>query len=217
MNKTIPNTKHSTVAAPLLFAGAAAYVALVLSLDTFGLARARFANGFDLFKFVAWFVVPFLICLPRMDWGALGIRGLRRVDWIIFGIALGLGALSILVVPLVPTLKSAFPHVPAQYKWAYFSRMAIYNVSWVTGWEFMHRYFLLRTASKVSSRFGWLVVPLSETVYHLAWWPAWQMPAGMLIFSLIATRWSLSRKNVLLPFLVHFGIETELALFQIIG
>jgi hypothetical protein len=43
------------------------------------------------------------------------------------------------------------------------------------------------------------------------------MPAAMVIFSLIATYWSLKRRNGLLPFLAHLIIELQLTVFLILA
>ena len=74
----------------------------------------------------------------------------------------------------------------------------------------MHRYFLLRPVMHRFPRYGWLIVPLCETIYHL------QKPlleaGGMAVFSLLLTWWTMKRRNMLLPFIAHLYIEILLAI-----
>jgi membrane protease YdiL (CAAX protease family) len=63
-------------------------------------------------------------------------------------------------------------------------------------------------------RYGWLLVPLAEGVYHLQ--KPWPEMLGMVAFSLIATQWTLRRDNMLLPLLVHLAIEIELVAFMLL-
>lgn len=175
-------------------------------------------HGADLFKFTAWFVVPFVFCLPRMDWGYLGVKRWRRVDvYILAGLA-GVGALGVLIIPLFPSLRATYPsmaHFAASAKLSFALRHVVWVLSWLVGWEFMHRYFLLTRLSKQWPRFGWLLIPLFEGGYHL------QKPlleaAGMVAVSLVLTSWALKRRNALLPFLAHLIIELELIAFLLVA
>ena len=164
--------------------------------------------GADLFKFTAWFLIPFLVCIWRMDWQWFGIRRWRRNDYYLLAVVIVLEMLAVLCVHFLPTLRSALPDLHGESV----LRFAIWNMSWLVGWEFMHRYVLLRRLSASFPRFGWLLIPIYEGAYHLTW-PSPAMPAGMVAFSLIATYWSLKRRNGLLPFLAHAIIEGQLTLF----
>ena len=174
-------------------------------------------HGADLFKFAAWFVIPFAFCLPRMDWGYLGIKRWRRVDlYILAGLA-GAGVLAMAAVHLFPSLRNTYPsmaHYSAAAKWAYARHNIVWVLSWLVGWEFLHRYFLLAHLGQRCPRFGWLLIPLFEGAYHL------QKPVleagGMVLISLVVTSWARTRRNALLPFLAHLVIELELLLFRVV-
>ena len=203
--------------------GAIVYAAIVLGLDAlafygkvgpvnWGRLHWQLANGADLFKFSAWFVIPFAISLRGMDWGYFGVKRWRRVDiWFLAGlVAIELGV--VLALPLFPGVRSAFPplgRLSLSAKWAFVARETIWNLSWILGWEFLHRYFLLRAVCRRWPRFGWLIIPVFEGAYHLTWPTLW-MPLAMVGFSLVATPWALKRRNALLPFLAHLAVELEL-------
>lgn len=205
------------------------YVAIVLILDTmmlhhpsvlrpfFVMLRWR-VGGADLFKFVMWFVIPFAICLGRgMDWGAFGVRRWKRIDWAILAGVAGIGLIVMLCIPLFPSVRGIYPslsHISFATKVNFFTQQLVWTLSWLVGWEFMHRYFLLRRVQIAWPMWGWLLVPLSEGLYHL------QKPSIeavlMVVFSLIATAIAMRRKNILLPFLAHFLIEMELIAFMLV-
>lgn len=174
----------------------------------------RFLSSFDWFKFLLWLVVPFVISLRHMDWRALGPMRWKRVDiGILAGIAL-IGILAMMLIPHLPDLRRIYPDYssrPDDFKIAFFVSQLVWIVSWLPGWEFLHRYALLRAGIAKWPRFGWLLVPLFEGIYHLQK-PIPEM-AGMVLFSLVMTLWALRRRNVLLPFLCHLIIEVELVLF----
>jgi len=171
---------------------------------------------FDFFKFLFWFLVPFLFSIRGMDWGALGVRRWKRRDgYFLLGLALA-GMAAILIIPYVPALRQTYHsmgHLAAPEKWTQLFIRGIWVISWLLGWEFLHRYFLLRPVAVQWPRYGWLLVPLSEGLYHL------QKPGiealGMVALSVVLTQWTLRRRNVFLPFLVHLTIEIELILFLI--
>ena len=104
--------------------------------------------------------------------------------------------------------------------------MMVWNLSWLPGWEFLHRYFLLKAVQREAldrgrflpgwrwAQWAWLLVPVSETLYHL------QKPGleavGMFAFSVVLTFWCLKRRNWLFGFLLHLTIEVELLVFMTI-
>ena len=202
------------------------YVAAVHAEDTFGLLRGlagdtaplRIAN-FDLFKFVAWFVLPliFVLVSRQMDWGYFRFTRWRRFDWaLLAGMALvGLAVMGMVyALPSLLDTYSSMGRLPVAVKlrqamWGNYG--LVYLFSWLVGWEFLHRYVLLRQLDATWPRYGWLVVPAIEGVYHL------QKPlleaGGMVAFSLVFTPWVRERRNVLLPFFAHLVIEVELLLF----
>jgi hypothetical protein len=212
----------------LLLALVAVYVMIVLLVDTLAalevhepidwrMFRWTSLNGFDWFKFLAWFVVPFTISLPRLDWEYLGFNRWQRWDWLLL-IALGvLGLLAVLSILLIPGLRDYYPSLSQRTwsdKWADAGRGMLWVTSWLLGWEFLHRYFLLRPFAARWPRFGWLVVPFSEGVYHVQKHPA-EM-AAMVGVSMVLTLWTLRRRNAMLPFLTHLIVEVELILFLVL-
>ena len=216
------------------------YVAVVLFVDTMAANRvfwsldfgftdlsvdwSRFswrADGalaqFDYFKFLFWFVIPFALCFWEMDWGSFGFARWTRGDvYLLLGMA-ALGLLCVLAILLFPQLREYYPSA-GSWSWHNKSRMlmrmTLWNISWLPGWEFMHRYFLLRPFSERWPRAGWLVVPLAEGLYHLQKDPL-EM-AAMVVASIIFTQWTMRRKNLMLPFLVHGTIEAGLSAFLIL-
>ncbi|HIJ64413.1 MAG TPA: CPBP family intramembrane metalloprotease [Candidatus Hydrogenedentes bacterium] len=196
-----------------------AYVVLVHVLDTFQVLSWRLSFGFDGFKFVAWLVLPLLFMMMRgqMDWRFFSFRRWRKGDWGLLVAMLGLGALVMAVVTLVPSLRQTYSSMnrlatAAKIQQAFLGPYGlVYMGSWLIGWEFIHRYALLRQLENVWPRYGWLIIPVIEGIYHL------QKPlaeaAGMVAFSLVFTLWALKRHNTLLPLLAHAIIEIELLLF----
>jgi hypothetical protein len=170
--------------------------------------------GFDVFKFLFWFVVPFAICLPGMNWKYL-LRGpWKKWDLILVGALAAVGMGVMFLIPLVPALSATYlghGTMTPEQKTQYFLGVLAWNLSWLPGWEFMHRYMLLGAAQRSWPRWGWLLVPLSETLYHL------QKPGiealGMMAFSVVLTFWCMKRGNWLLGFVVHLIIEVELLIF----
>lgn len=200
------------------------YVAIVLGVDMLASHAIRlgidwrvfcwYVHSFDLFKFMAWFMIPFLFSLRGMDWGYFGVKRWRRVDVLILAGMAVLGLLAVLIIPLFPSLRAVYQSsasLPWAARWMVAGQSLVWTLSWLMGWEFLHRYVLLRQVSARWPRFGWLIVPLSEGLYHLQKPPLEAL--GMVVFSLILTPWALRRKNMLLPFLVHFFIEASLIIF----
>ena len=198
------------------------YVAAVLGVDTLAAHGVRFIidwrvflwqseNGFDLFKFMWWFVVPFAASLHALDWGAFGVRRWQRIDLVLLGGLVLLGVGAVLIIPYFKSLDNIFHGLgssPWIIKRNFVEGRLIWTASWLIGWEFLHRYFLLRAYEARWPRVGWLIVPLSEGLYHLQ--QPLAMAVGMVVFSLILTPWAFNRRNVLLPFLAHLAVELAL-------
>jgi len=207
----------------------AAYVTVVLLIDTLAALEVQTPidwrvfqwtseNGIDWFKFVTWFLIPFALCLRGMDWGYFGVTRWKRWDWALL-IALGaLGVMAVLAINVFPSLREYYPSysdAPWSQKWEITARGMLWTFSWLIGWEFLHRYFLLRPFAARWPRFGWLIVPVSEGVYHLQKAPI--EAGGMVLFSLILTFWALRRRNALLPLLAHLVVEIEVILFMVLA
>ena len=173
-------------------------------------------QGFDYFKFLFWFVVPFCICLWHMDWGAFGWKRWKPMDkWLLLG-AFVLLAGAVLVMPYFPELRQEFPskrHLPGAERWMIFWVAFFWNLSWVIGWEFMHRYFLLRRLDGQWPKYGWVIVPILEVAYH---YRSYAMAAGMGVFSVVLTIYARERKNVLFSLIAHFFIEMFLVAFMLL-
>jgi hypothetical protein len=111
---------------------AVAYVAAVLTIDTLVAQNVRVpfpwshlrwhaSCGADLTKFVLWFVAPFLLCLRGMDWGYLGVKRWRRVDFVILGLLACVGMGAVLSTLAFPSLHATYPGLgkaPAAVKMA---------------------------------------------------------------------------------------------------
>jgi hypothetical protein len=182
----------------------------------YGWTAWKVLQSFDYFKFVFWFLVPFCICLWHMDWGAFGWKRWKPMDkWFLLGAFVVLAA-AVLVMPLFPELRKEFPslrHLSGNERWMRFGIAIFWNLSWVVGWEFMHRYFLLRRLDAQWPKYGWVLVPIFEVAYH---YRNYAMAAGMGVFSIVLTIYARERKNVLLPFLAHLFIELFLVAFMLL-
>lgn len=178
------------------------------------LRRPLFAQ-FDVFKFVFWFLVPLALCGRRVDLAAFTLRRWRKPDKYIFAAACVLGFLAVCLVPYIPGLREAYGAggslgMPFGDKLYAAMRQFIWVISWLVGWEFMHRYFLLEAVRPRWPRFGWLLAPAFEFLYHLQ--KFWLEALGMFLFSLLASIYVIRRNNVSLPFLAHLLIEIALPL-----
>ncbi|HOF39690.1 MAG TPA: CPBP family intramembrane metalloprotease [Candidatus Hydrogenedentes bacterium] len=204
---------------------AAAYVLLVLGLDALATQNMRFPvewrlllkyqpGGFDVFKFAAWFALPLLCLLPRLDVHAFTFTRWRRADWYLLAGLAAMGALAVLLIPLLPGVREMYRGTGAflaRRRWEASIWYISWTASWLPGWELLHRYVLLRSWDRWLPRAGWLIVPLSEGVYHLQKAPLEAL--GMVALSIVLTLWARKRRNVLLPFLAHAIIELELLAF----
>jgi hypothetical protein len=178
--------------------------------------QSAFAAQFQLSMFLFWFVIPFLFCLRWMDWGWWGVRRWKKVDLLILGGLAIAGLAAVFIIPHLPELRRHYPslsHLPASEKATFVAASMIWTASWLLGWEFMHRYFLLRHVAGRWPRWGWVIVPIFEAVYHLQKAPLEAL--GMGIFGLVLTAWAWRRKNFLLPLLAHGSVEVALRIFQI--
>jgi membrane protease YdiL (CAAX protease family) len=174
----------------------------------------RVFDRFDVFKFVFWFLVPLALCGRNVDLKAFTTARWRKLDWYLFA---GFGAIGLLVVFLVPFIPGVREHyaantagIPFGQKIFGFTQYLFWIFSWLLGWEFMHRYFLLQNVAPTWRKYGWLLVPFFEWAYHLQ--KHFIEAAGMAIFSLALTWYVIKRRNVSLPFLVHLLIEIALPL-----
>lgn len=200
---------------------ALAYAVLVLGFDTlvamhvdWGIDFGRFSPYSKTFKLIAWFVLPFLLALPWLDFHYFTFRRWRRVDAALFVASCAAAGAAVLAIPHIDSLTQLYRGMgdaPPEAKWRFSIQFLQWVGFWLIGWEFLHRYFLLRPLMAAWPRWGWVLVPLAEGIYHL------QKPlpeaAGMLAFGIVATLWTRHRKNLLLPLLAHFAVEMALLAF----
>lgn len=186
-----------------------------------GWMRWEIFARFDVFKFVFWFLVPLALCGRRVDLKAFTTFRWRKPDWYLLIAAGVLGFLAVCIIPFVPGLRDYYGGaggsvgIPLSTKLAGLCGMMIWTFSWIIGWEFMHRYFLLQAVGPKWPRFGWLLAPFFEWAYHLQ--KFWLEALGMAVFSILATQYVLRRRNVSLPFIAHLLIEIALPLTLLFG
>ena len=123
MKKAVSKKELALTLAVVGYAAAVLGVDALASLNVhgFGIFEWHGANGWDYFKFVAWFVIPFLCCLPWMEWGYLGVKRWKRLDVCFLAALVGFGAITVIAMPLAaPAIRAAFPsvaHMPSSAKW----------------------------------------------------------------------------------------------------
>lgn len=182
-------------------------------------------DRFDLFKFAFWLLVPVALCWKNMDWRYLVCARWTKWDALFVGGLALIGMGAMFLIPLVPELRQFYPSLSdwsVEARIHFFLTRLVWIASWLVGWEFMHRYFLLRLVQRAPlesglppfrlAQWGWLAVPFFETAYHLQ--KASLEAVGMFAFSVVLTLWCLKRGNWLLAFLVHLIIEVELLIFM---
>jgi hypothetical protein len=204
------------------------YVSAVLTIDALAAGNVRTPihwgkflwrsdSNFDYFKFIFWLIVPIAVSLPRIDWQYFTFKRWKRVDaYLLIGLAAA-GLLALFVIPLVPPLRAWYPSLAEAspgMKEHWVRTNAFWLVSWFPGWEFLNRYFLLRPLAERWPRFGWLLVPIAEGLYHLQ--KHWLETALSVAGSFALTGWAAMRRNLLLPFLVHGAVEVGLVVFVLL-
>ncbi len=177
-------------------------------------------NQIDLFKLIMWFIVPVLLSWRWMDWGAWAWGRWRAMDWGLLLLAAVGGTVAVFLIPYIPGVRELYqsaPNLTVEQKLVIFFSYNLWCLSWLPGWEFLHRYVLLAALGKFFPRggWGWLVVPLliatSEAAYHLV--KPWPEMLAMFGFGFVASVWSYQRSNWLLPLLAHWLIELALVIF----
>lgn len=211
------------------------YVVLALTVDTLAAHRVHFivdwsmfawrgnnsgtvwnafVSGIDWFKLIFWFIVPLAVCVRGLDWGAFGVQRWTKSDLVLLGGMLLIGASAFVVIPAIPELSrdyQPYTKLSSEMRLRLMIAQFGWTASWLTGWEFMHRYWLPQQVAGRFKGWGWAIIPLIEGVYHLQK----SLPeAGlMVVFSTIATPLAIRRRNVLLPFVAHLIIEVAVILY----
>ncbi len=190
---------------------------------------------FDYFKFLFWLVVPLLWCAVmsfrvrgktgeqvdgdwmRWDWGYFGFSRWKRIDIYLLIASVVIGVGCVLAILFIPALRDYYPSA-SDFSWGEKMRslrtQLLWNVSWLPGWEFMHRYFLLRPLTARWPRWGWIAVPVLEAAYHIQKDPL-EM-AAMFVAGVFFTWWTVRRKNIMLPFILHGSVEVGLMAFLVL-
>lgn len=225
----------------------AVYAILVFTIDTLALHRVQWGidwsvfalrqaawghspspwlqalSGFDFYKFVAWFVIPLVICFPWLEGRWFSPRGWKRGDLILMGLLMGCGVVAVLSILVFPSLRAMYPSMrglSGEQRWLFGAMQACWIVSWLMGWEFLTRYAILRNLKRGWPQYGWVCavigIPILETGYHLAQGKGVLESAAMFGFGLVLCGWALWRENALLPFLAHAFVEIALVIFLLI-
>lgn len=203
------------------------YICLALSIDTLVALRSEWFidwaqfnyswRGMDLTKWILWFVVPLVLTFRSMNSRYFTFRSWQRIDWaILVVIVVGGGALMFLLprIPGVGDYYVGWGSQPLAWRQEEALRLTLWTFSWLTGWEFMFRYWLVSSFSRRWPDRGiyaiLIVAPLLEGLYHVFQQKPVLECLGMVVFSLALCSWAIRRKNALLPFLGHLIIELEL-------
>lgn len=208
------------------------YVCLVLVADTLVMRGSTWLidwaglsvrwRGMDLFKFVVWFVVPFAFALPALDKAYFGFGRWRGIDWVLLATIVGGGGLVMLLLPYIPGVGEyesyqGWGQQSADWRRTEVARQLLWTFSWLMGWEFMFRYWLVRSFRQAWPEKGWrgllIAAPFMEGMYHVIQNKPALECLGMAVLSLAFCAWALHRRNSLLPFLGHLAIEIELIAF----
>lgn len=191
---------------------------LVLNWDAF---QWMHSSGVDVFKLIAWLIIPLAgtLLVSGMDKRYFTFERWKRIDWVILVVVAvcGMGAVALILV--VPSLQQQYPGTGDQPFSERLDRvllMVCWTISWLTGWEFMHRYLLIRHLRLALPKWGWkiylVLTPLIEVGYHVAQGKPALECVGMGALSIVFCSWVVARKNAMLPFLGHLVIEIELIL-----
>lgn len=168
----------------------------------------------DFFKLLFWLIIPVLFSVWRLDWAFWGWRRVKKLERYLLLAAPVVAVGVMFAIPYLPGVRDLYQQVPPTSLTRKIETAISYNLyvfSWLLGWEFLHRYVLLRAASVLFPKWGWLLVVVSETAYHLVKPPL--ECAAMAVFSVCMTQYAMRRKNGTFPFLVHFIIENALLVF----
>ncbi|MGC9053555.1 MAG: hypothetical protein ACP5KS_06685, partial [Candidatus Hydrogenedens sp.] len=174
-------------------------------------------DGFDLYKFIFWLILPFILFNRFIDFKWFSLKYWQKQDYLLFLFFCFLCLLSLIFVILSPTLRMFYPGagvIPLSQKIQFFLQRFFWVISWLPGWEFLNRHLLLRACRQLSKGSGWFFVTITETIYHI-FKPMLEI-LGMFIFSVVACIWSQKKENNLMAFFCHFIIEIGLIFLLLI-
>jgi hypothetical protein len=176
----------------------------------------RFKSGFELSTAILWLGIPVLLMWRDIDIRVFTFERWKKTDaWLLIALML-LGACGVYLIKFIPALNQYYQpqsHLSSAMKWSYATGYLIWLSSWLIGWEFLHRVFLMQYLQAVLGKIGPCFIPVFEFVFHLQ--KSIPEALGMLLLSIVLTCWSYKRKNVLLPFLAHLAVELTLLAYLI--
>lgn len=116
-----------------------------------GIFYWQLKNGFEVSTFILWFAIPFVFTYKSIDWKYFGVSRLKKNDIYVVILLSILAMIAVLSIKFFPSLRSFYPSIAfqnasAKLNWALYKM--IWNMSWLTGWEFLHRYVLLTCFEK---------------------------------------------------------------------
>ena len=129
-----------------------------------GRAPAPEWSHFDTYKFAAWLLIPLVLSLYTFDFGYFSVFRWRKSDLAILAVLSIFGIGAVAMIPLFPSLSAIYNGLgdqPSDIWFAYATGNLLWMFSWLVGWEFMLRYFLLRKVVDGFGRHAWLMIPLS--------------------------------------------------------
>ena len=166
---------------------------------------------------ILWLGIPVLLMWRELDLQVFSFARWKKIDvWLLISVML-LGACGVYLIKFIPVLNQYYQpqsHLSTAMKWSYAVSNLIWLSSWLIGWEFLHRVFLMKYLQVVLGRIGACCIPVFEFLFHLQ--KSLPEALGMLALSIVLTYWSYKRKNVLLPFLAHLSIEITLLVYLIV-
>jgi hypothetical protein len=177
----------------------------------------RLKNGFEMSTAILWLGIPVLLMWRDLDLRVFTFGRWKKTDaWLLIALMLA-GACGVYLIKFIPVLNQYYQpqsHLSSAMKWSYALSNLIWLSSWLIGWEFLHRVFLMQYLQAVLGKIGPCFIPGFEFLFHLQ--KSIPEAIGMLLLSIVLTWWSYKRKNVLLPFLAHLSIEVTLLAYLIV-
>lgn len=177
----------------------------------------RLRYGFEISTTILWLVIPCALMFPHLDPHCFTFRRWKKVDALLLLILILAGAAGVLLIRYIPELNRYYAsqaHLSPAMKRTFIIGNLAWITSWLIGWEFLHRVFLMRYLQTLLGKAGPCLIPVFEFVFHLQ--KSLPEAGGMLLLSAVLTYWSYRRRNVLLPLLAHLAIELTLVAYLVV-
>jgi membrane protease YdiL (CAAX protease family) len=186
-------------------------------------------SSFDFFKFIFWFIFPLIFTFFSLPKGNklsqlkpwINFR-LQKKEALFLGFLFLLGLFTVLSIYWIPELRDYYPsqnHLRSSEKFVFFQKYLLWTFSWLLGWEFLFRYYLISQVinqKKNIQYFFLLFIPCIESLYHVFQNKSSIESLGVFAFSLIATTWCIQKRTLTLPFLAHLFIELSLVSYLLL-